>query len=157
MSTLAFCDSASWMPAARLEPFGLISSAYGVERLLDVVERRQQRLRLLAVLAGDERHAMPLRARVDEADGAGRALAGDLDAADLVAQLERQLERNGGRRRAGGELERGFGEALPAGRDGVHEAVARAAVRAQYARFELAALADAGRDAERLALRGRPR
>ena len=100
---------------------------------------------------------MPLRARVDEADGAGRALAGDLDAPDLVAQLERQIERNGGRRGTGGELERGFREALPAGRNGVHEAVARAALRAQHARFQLAAQADAGGDAERLASSGRPR
>ena len=71
--------------------------------------------------------------------------------ADLVAQLERQIERNGGRRGTGGELERGFREALPARRNGVHEAVARAALRAQHARFQLAALADAGGDAERLA------
>ena len=32
----------------------------------------------------------------------------------------------------------------------MHEAAARAALRAQHARFELAALADAGGDAERL-------
>ncbi len=117
-----FLDAGGEVGALRLDQLGVRR-----QRLLDVVERRQQRLRLLAALAGDERHAVPLRARVDEADGAGRALAGDLDAADLVAQLERQLERNGRRGRAGGEFERRFGEALPARRDGVHEAVARAA------------------------------
>jgi hypothetical protein len=47
-------------------------------------------------------------------------------------------------------LERGFREALPARRNGVHEAAARAAVGAEHARFQLAAQSDAGRDADGL-------
>ena len=121
-----------------------------VERLLDVIQRREERLRLFEVLARDQRHAMPLRARVDEADGAGRALAGDLHPANLIAQLERQFEGYGGRRSPVGNLERRFGKALPARRDGVHEAATRPAMRAQHARLEFAALADARGDAERL-------
>ena len=66
------------------------------QRLLDVIQRRQQRLRLLAVFARDEPDAVPLRARVQQTDRACRALAGNLDARDLVAQFERQLKRNTG-------------------------------------------------------------
>ena len=91
---------------------------------------------------------MRLRARVDEADGAGRAFAGDLDAADLVAQLRSRTERSWRPRRR--RFERRLGEALPTRRDGVHEAIARAAGGAQHAGFELAALPDAGQYAERL-------
>ncbi len=93
---------------------------------------------------------MPLRARVDEADGARRALAGDLDAADLVAQLERQLERNGREVLTGAEAERRLGQTLPARGNGMDKARPRGALRTQDARLQLAALPDAGGDTERL-------
>ena len=101
------------------------------QRFLDVVERRQQRLRLLAVLARDEPDPMPARARIEQMHGAGRALAGDLHARDLVAELERQLEPH--RRAAGArrELERRLAEPLAACRERQGNAAALSAIGAQ--------------------------
>jgi hypothetical protein len=62
------------------------------QRALDIVERRQQRLRFLAGFAGDDADAVPLRAGIEQIDGAGGALALDLDARHLIADLERQVE-----------------------------------------------------------------
>jgi hypothetical protein len=62
------------------------------QRALDIVERSQQRLRLLARGARDQADAMPLRAGVEQVHGPGGALAGDLDARDLVSQLQRHIE-----------------------------------------------------------------
>ena len=57
---------------------------------------------------------MPLRAGVEEMDGAGRALAGDLDARDLIADLERQVEFGGRLARAIAEGEVRIAERLAA-------------------------------------------
>src|SRR6185312_4816924 len=63
----------------------------GRERALDIIERREQRLRGLARLARDDADSVPLRAGIEKMDRAGRSLAGDLDAGNLVADLERQV------------------------------------------------------------------
>ena len=68
----------------------------GLQRLLNVIERRQQRLRFLAAFAGNESDAMPLRRRIDEVDGTGRSLAGEFDARHLIAEFQRQIERDVG-------------------------------------------------------------
>ena len=60
-----------------------------LDGLLDVVERGQQRLGFLLALARNQPHALPLRAGVEKAHGAGGALVRDLDARYLIADLER--------------------------------------------------------------------
>src|SRR5436190_469622 len=84
------------------------------ERTLDIVERRKQRLRRLARFAGYDADPVPLRAGVEEIDGAGRALACDLDARDLIANLERKVEARRSLARAFGDGERSFAERLAA-------------------------------------------
>ena len=82
----------------------------GRERARQVVVRRQERLRLVGRAAEDEPDAPALAALVEEGDGAGRALAEDLDAGDAVADLDRQLEAHLGVGGAGRERERRIGE-----------------------------------------------
>ncbi|NJO35858.1 MAG: DUF3604 domain-containing protein [Rhodospirillales bacterium] len=60
--------------------------------LLDVVERREQRLSLFPAFARNEGHTMPARARIQEMYGARRPLATDLDARHLIAKLQREIE-----------------------------------------------------------------
>ena len=62
------------------------------ERALDVKARRQQRLRHVGDGAGDDADGAPLPALVEELHGAGGAFAGNLDARDIVAKLDRQIE-----------------------------------------------------------------
>ncbi len=64
----------------------------GLDGFLDVVERSQQGLRLLLAFARDQADALPLRAAVEQADGAGGMLARDFEARDLISQFERQFE-----------------------------------------------------------------
>ena len=64
----------------------------GCERPLDVVERRQERLRLIGGAAEDEPDAAALAALVEQVHRAGRAFAEDLDAGDGVADFGRQVE-----------------------------------------------------------------
>ena len=77
--------TASADAAAALAHLGI-----GRERPREVVGRRQERLRLVGRAAEDEPDAAALAALVEERDGAGRALAEDLDAGDGVADLDRQ-------------------------------------------------------------------
>ena len=86
----------------------------GGQRALDIVERGEQRLRLLAGFARIEADAVPLRARIEQMHGARRALAGDLDAGDLVSELERQIEAGDRARVADIEHEGNLAEPLPA-------------------------------------------
>ena len=124
------------MTADRLAVFALGDLGERHQRALDVVERRQQRLRLLARGARDEADAMPLRAGVEQVHRTGRALAGDLDARHLVPQLERHVEGGERARLAGTEREGRLAQALAARRHGVQRADARAALGAQHLRLE---------------------
>src|SRR5690242_18100533 len=83
---------------------------------------------------------MPLRARVEEVDGSCGALAGNLDARHLIADLERKVEAGGGLVCAFGNGELGFAEWLAAPRERFDDARARAVRGAQHARGELAAI-----------------
>ncbi len=125
----------------------------GLDGLLDVVERREERLSLLLAFARDEAHALPLRAGVEKVHGAGGALARDLDARHLIAELERQLEGEILRRFARAQAELRLAEPLVAGRQGVNYALTSRTGGAQHTCRELAVRADAGREAEGLVAR----
>ena len=62
------------------------------ERAPDVVARGQQRLRRIGGRAGDDADGAAAPALVEELDRAGRALAGNLDARNIVANFDRQIE-----------------------------------------------------------------
>ena len=62
------------------------------ERALDVIARRQQRLRRVGGGAGNDADGAAAPALVEQLHGAGGALAGDLDARDVVADFDRQIE-----------------------------------------------------------------
>src|SRR5215467_7491630 len=59
---------------------------------LYVIERRQQRLRLLARGTREKTNAVPLRTGIEQVHRPRRALAGDFNARDLVAQLQGHVE-----------------------------------------------------------------
>ena len=63
-----------------------------IERAHDVIARRQQRLRQFDAGAGDDADGAAAPALVEQLHGAGGTLAGNLDAGDVVADLDRQLE-----------------------------------------------------------------
>ena len=63
-----------------------------IERPLDVETRRQQRFRHVGDGAGDDADGAALPALVEELHRAGGALSGNLDARDIVAQFDRQIE-----------------------------------------------------------------
>ena len=113
------------MAAGRLASSLLAISVNGRQRALDVVERRQQRLRLLARLAREQADAVPLRARIEQMHRACRALARDLDAGHLVPELQRQVEAGQRARLAGVERERRLAQPLAARGHGVQHADAR--------------------------------
>ncbi len=77
-------------------------------------------------------------------------LAGNFDARHLVAQFERQLERDFGRLVAGAELERRFAEPLAARRVGIDDAFARRSAGREHEGLELALVAEPRNEAERL-------
>src|SRR5690606_22976792 len=108
-----------------------------------VIVRRQQRLGLLTAFARDQSDPLPLRAGVKEVDAAGCMLAADLDADDLVAQLEGKIEHDVGLRGAVADLEVCLAEPLATCRECKNLSGTRRAARAQYCRFELAATANA--------------
>ena len=113
----------------------------GRKRALHIVERREQGLRGLTGFAGDDPDPMPLRARIEQIDGAGRALPANLDAGDLVADLERQIELRLGLARSTRQREGHFAERLAAAGDGPDHASARAFGSAQDPGGESASLA----------------
>jgi hypothetical protein len=69
---------------------------------------------------------MPLRARIEQIDGPGGALAANLDAGDLVADFERQVEMRLGLARASRQREGYFAKRLAPAGDGPDQAGARA-------------------------------
>jgi hypothetical protein len=83
---------------------------------------------------------MPLRAAVEQIDGAGRALAGDLDARDLVADFKRQVKAGRRLARILADGEGCFAERLAAPGEGLDHARAGAFGDAQHASRKLAAL-----------------
>ncbi len=66
------------------------------QRAGEVEGWRQQRLRGLAACARDDADGAATPALVEQLHRAGRTLAGDLEPADVVAQLDRQIERRFG-------------------------------------------------------------
>ena len=62
------------------------------KRPRQIIVRRQQRLRDIGAGARGDCDAPALPALVEQRDGAGRALVGDDDARDIVAQFDRQVE-----------------------------------------------------------------
>src|SRR5262249_9634395 len=96
-------DAGGNVGAVRMHDLGV-----GEQRLLDVVTRPQQGLRLLAASSRNQSDALPLRSGVEEIDRPRRRFARDLDPGDLIAQLERQLEGGFRRRLARGEMEGGL-------------------------------------------------
>ena len=114
------------------------------QRFLDVVERRQQRLRLLTVLARDEPDPVPTGACIEQVHRARRALASDLHARDLVAKLEWHLEPYRGAVGARSELEGRLAEPLAACRKRKGNAGSLSAIGAQDVRLELAVPAETG-------------
>jgi hypothetical protein len=65
---------------------------------------------------------MPLRACIEEMDGACGALAGNFDARHLIADLERKVEAGGGLACAFGDGELSFAERLAAPGQRLHRA-----------------------------------
>ena len=117
----------------------LLHVGEGRERTGKVVGRREQRLGLIVGAAEDETDPSTLAALVHQRDGTGRALAGDLDAADAVAQFDRHVEGDIGLRGVRREGEVALGERQPFLVEGPHEAgIAAVRGRAQHARGELA-------------------
>ena len=63
-----------------------------LERALDVIARRQQRLGHVGGGAGDDADGAPPPSFVEQLHGAGGPFAGNLDARDIVAEFDRQVE-----------------------------------------------------------------
>ena len=92
--------------AGRLDKVG-----EGLQSAPDVVERRQQRLRLVGLGLREQPDAAALGALVQHADGAGVMLAIESDRGEIVAQFEGHRHGRGGGRRAWREGQRGVGDA----------------------------------------------
>ena len=75
----------------RIMPFADVGER--LQRALEVVARREQRLRHIGARAGSNGDAPPARALVDQPSRASRSFAGDDDAGDVVAQFDWQVER----------------------------------------------------------------
>ena len=73
-------------------PFGKPHIGERAERAREVIARGQQRLRRIGGRAGDDADGAPPPALVEQLHGAGRALAGDLEPRDVVADFDRQIE-----------------------------------------------------------------
>ena len=100
MSASAITDGFSASSASIVSPPAspaLADLGVGRERALDVIGRRQQRLGDVGAGAGEDRDAAAARAFVDQPGRAGRRFVGDDEAADLIAQLDRQIELRVGR------------------------------------------------------------
>ena len=63
-----------------------------VERARQIIGRGEQRLRGVGGRAGDDADGAAAPALVEQLHGAGRALAGDLQPRDVVADLDRQVD-----------------------------------------------------------------
>lgn len=85
----------------------------------------------------------------EQMNGARRTLSGDLQAHDLVAQFQRQVERRGGPHVAWREPERRLAQPLAALRVRKDEPITRAARGAYHHAFEAAALSERGRGGQR--------
>ena len=72
------------------------TSANGASARVEIEGRGQQRLRGLAGRAGDDADGAAAPALVEQLHRAGRAFAGDFEPRDVVAQLDRQIERGFG-------------------------------------------------------------
>ena len=72
----------------------------GRKRFFEVVERREQRLRLIGGAASDQRHALHFRARVEKRDGAGGIFPFDAQMTNVVAKFDRQFDFRPNARRA---------------------------------------------------------
>lgn len=83
-----------------------------LERALDVVARRQQRLRHVDTRAGHDADGTPPPPFVEQLHGACGTFAGNLDARDVIADLDRQFDASIGFAIAGLERE----GASPSGR-----------------------------------------
>ncbi len=105
--------------ARRVAPFANFGE--GRQRALDVIRRRQQRLRDVGAGAGENRDPPSPRAFVDEPDRARRSLVGDDDPGDLIAQFDRQIETRFGRPRRA-EVERRFADRAALGVESAREA-----------------------------------
>ena len=81
-----------------------------IERAREIIGRGEQRLRGVGGRAGDDADGAAAPALVEQLHGAGGALAGDLEARDVVADLDRQVELGVGLALAGLEGERRFAE-----------------------------------------------
>ena len=60
--------------------------------LADVIERRQERLGLIGLAAGQQRHTLALEIVIQNKGRCGEALAFDGDGLDVVAQFKRRFE-----------------------------------------------------------------
>ncbi len=78
---------------SRLAVGAFVDLGEGRQRALKVIGGRKQRLRLVRAFARDKADAAALRAPVEEKDAARRRLAHDFEPGDLIAQVERQVER----------------------------------------------------------------
>ena len=114
--------------------FGEAHVGEGPERPRQVIGSRQERLAGIGGGAGDDADGAPPPALVEELHGAGRALADDLEARDVVPDLHRQIEVCLGLAGAGVEDELGVAERKAAEITGAHEtACGRGVVGAQHA------------------------
>ena len=81
--------------AHRLRPASPVGKPHvgeRIERAREIVGRGEQRLRGVGGRAGDDADGAAAPALVEQLHGAGRALAGDLEPGDVVADFDRQRE-----------------------------------------------------------------
>ena len=72
-----------------------------VERARQIIGRAEQRLRAVGGGAGDDADGAAAPALVEQLHGAGRALAGDFQPRDVVADFDRQIDGGVGFARVG--------------------------------------------------------
>ncbi len=84
----------------------------------------------LARLAGNDPDPAPLRTGIEQVHGTGRPFLFDLQTRDLIADLQRYVDRGGSIERAGFEREGDLGEFFATGTQGLYAALARVALGA---------------------------
>ncbi len=119
-----------------------------LDRLFDVVERCEKRLRLLLCRTRNQTDALPLRTRVEQADGTRGSSPGNLEPCHLVPKFERQFESEFGRGLSGAKLEGGLAEPLRTRRIGMDRPLTLTALGPHQARGEFALGADKTENAE---------
>jgi hypothetical protein len=115
------------------EAFGEPDIGKGIERSLEIITGAKQRLRAVGGGTGHDADGAAAPAFVEQLHGACRALAGDFQPRNVVADLDRQIDHRLGFALAGLEGEACFAERKTFQIDGVDDAVVAAVcLRAQH-------------------------